>query len=204
MGEAGTSLAAAKAELRRQVRRRRAARPESLRAAEAVRLRDVVLASPVLHRARAVACYVSLATEPGTGPLRTALAAAGVRVLLPVVPDVSAPLDWAVDDGRLGPGPLGIAQPTGPRLGPAAAGDVDVFLVPALLVDTDGHRLGQGGGYYDATLAVLHERGAGVPVVALVHDDELTDAVRTPVPTGPLDRPVTAVATPSRWVDVPR
>lgn len=199
VGEA--ALAAVKADLRRRVRSRRRARPGEVRADDAVRLRDVVLASPVMAGARTVACYASMPAEPGTGPLIAALVSAGVRVLLPVVPaaPAPAPLDWAVGPGRLTPGPLGIAEPTGPRLGAAAVGDADVLLVPALLVDTAGHRLGQGGGYYDATLATV---AAGVPVVALVHDDELTDAARAPVPTGRTDRPVTAAATPSRWVDV--
>ena len=201
MDQAERVLAAAKADLRLRVRRRRAARPASLRARQAVQLSDVVLASRLLRDARTVACYASLATEPGTVPLRSALAEAGVRVLLPVLAGTPGPvpLDWAVDHGVLAPGPLGILQPAGPRLGAAAVGGVDVLLVPALLVDTDGRRLGQGGGHYDATLAALD---ADVPVVALVHDDELVDAALAPVPTGPLDRPVTAVATPSRWVDV--
>ena len=34
----------------------------------------------------------------------------------------------------------------------AARGDVDVVLVPALAVTPDGHRLGFGVGFYDATL----------------------------------------------------
>lgn len=40
-----------------------------------------------------------------------------------------------------------------PRDAPVAArGDVDVVLVPALAVTPDGHRLGFGSGFYDATL----------------------------------------------------
>lgn len=37
----------------------------------------------------------------------------------------------------------------------AARGDVDVVLVPALAVTPEGHRLGQGVGFYDATLPDL-------------------------------------------------
>ena len=37
----------------------------------------------------------------------------------------------------------------------AARGDVDVVLVPALAVTPDGHRLGYGSGFYDATLPDL-------------------------------------------------
>ena len=37
----------------------------------------------------------------------------------------------------------------------ASRGDVDVVLVPALAVSPEGHRLGQGVGFYDATLPDL-------------------------------------------------
>lgn len=35
----------------------------------------------------------------------------------------------------------------------AAPGDVDLVLVPALAADAQGHRIGYGAGYYDATLS---------------------------------------------------
>lgn len=185
-----------KAALRTQVRQRRAARPDDERDRAAERLAAVVTAVPAVRAARRVACYRSRPAEPGTGPLLRALHAAGAVVLLPVVTGPGRPLDWAVDDGADVPGPLGLSQPAGPRLGPRAVAGCDVLVVPALAVDRSGARLGQGGGYYDRTLARL---GPGrPPVVALVHDDELLAAGE--VPAGPHDVPVDAAATPSGWV----
>ena len=66
-----------------------------------------LLATPTVRRAATVAAYVSIGTEPGTGPLLDALTASGRRVILPVVlPDLD--LDWAVYDG---PGSLVRARP---------------------------------------------------------------------------------------------
>ncbi|MCB1721813.1 MAG: 5-formyltetrahydrofolate cyclo-ligase [Rhodospirillales bacterium] len=49
---------------------------------------------------------------------------------------------------KLVKGAFGILEPEeGEELQP------DIFLVPMLAFDRKGHRLGQGGGYYDATLA---------------------------------------------------
>ena len=45
-------------------------------------------------------------------------------------------------------GPYGILQPEGDEFVAP-----DIFLVPMLSFDRKGYRLGQGGGYYDATLA---------------------------------------------------
>jgi len=91
-------------------------------------------------------------------------------------------------------GALGIDEPTGPRLGPAAIADADAILVPALAVDRGGHRLGRGGGHYDRTLALLSRLRADPlpPRIALIYDDELLGAV----PFDELDQPVTAIVTP--------
>jgi 5-formyltetrahydrofolate cyclo-ligase len=149
-----------------------------------------LLAAPELRRAATVAAYVSVATEPGTGPLIEELAAAGKRVLLPVLlPD--GDLDWAVYDGpaSLVPARFGLLEPVGPRLGPGAVATADVVLVPALAVDRSGMRLGRGGGSYDRALPRVP---AGTFVCALLYDDELVDEV----PRADHDRAVTAVVTP--------
>ncbi len=65
------------------------------------------------------------------------------------------------------------------------------MLVPALLVDRHGTRLGKGGGSFDRALA----RATGL-TIALVHDDEVVDLL----PAEPHDVPVRAIATPSTGV----
>lgn len=188
----------AKRAMREWIRGLRAARSTAEQARVADVLATVLLELPVVRRARCVALYASLPGEPGTEPLRRALRARGVEVLLPVVrPDMH--LDWAVDTGE----PLGASsgrggpEPAGTRLGEAALGRADVVLVPALAADGAGHRLGQGGGCYDRALP--HAR-PDVPVLALVHDEEVLDAVSGPVPAGPHDRLVTGIVTPTRWI----
>jgi 5-formyltetrahydrofolate cyclo-ligase len=127
-----------------------------------------------------VAAYVPLPSEPGLAPR--------LGWLLPVLlPD--GDLDWVAYDGRLVTGRFGLAEPVGPRLGVDAVAGCDVVLVPALLVDLAGNRLGKGGGSYDRVLV----RATGL-TVALVGDDELVAAL----PTEPHDVPVRAVATPLR------
>jgi 5-formyltetrahydrofolate cyclo-ligase len=125
-----------------------------------------------------------------------------VRVVLPWLRE-DRDLDW-VDD----PGPAELPgapmRPPGDPLGLDTVRRVDLLLVPALAVDTAGRRLGQGGGSYDRVL----QRLAGAPtadrplVVACVHDDELLDARRSPLPEEPHDRRVDAVLTPGRYVDL--
>jgi 5-formyltetrahydrofolate cyclo-ligase len=177
-------VAEAKAALRRRVREKRRSRDAGARAQVAEQLRGVVLGLPEVRGAATVACYVSRPAEPGTAPLLAALRDLGIRVLLPVLL-ADSDLAWEVAT----PGPAA-DRPCREALSRA-----DVVLVPALAVDTLGHRLGQGGGSYDRALTRV---GAGVPVVALVHDDEVLDAAVEPVPAVAHDRAVDLAATPSR------
>jgi 5-formyltetrahydrofolate cyclo-ligase len=74
--------------------------------------------------------------------------------------------------------------------------------MPALAADTGGARLGQGGGWYDRSLAGS-AGGDAKPrlLVAVVHDDELFDATTDPLPVESHDLRVDAVLTPTRWVE---
>jgi 5-formyltetrahydrofolate cyclo-ligase len=200
--DARRAIENAKASLRRQIRQGRLARPLAERAYLARALRDVAMEAPPLRSAHVVTCYLDARGEPGTKPLRTALAEAGVQVLLPVVltAETHGTLDWAVDDGTSEPGPYrSLPQPAGQLLGPDALAKADVVLAPALAVDTLGHRLGQGGGFYDRALQLAR---LDAPVVAVVHDDEVLDADVEPVPALPHDRRVSAVLTPTRWITI--
>ncbi len=150
-----------------------------------------LLATPELRRAATIAAYVSIGTEPGTGPLLERLRALGRRVIVPVLlPDND--LDWAVYDGPhdLEPVGRGLLEPTGPRLGLDAVATADVVLTPGLAVDRTGMRLGRGGGSYDRALGRVP---VGTFTCTLLYDGELVDHV----PADPHDRRVTAVVTPS-------
>lgn len=164
---------------------------------DAEALASVILELPEVQAARCLTAYVSLPTEPGTAPLRSALRGAGIRVLLPVVLPGGV-LDWAEDCGplRATPDPGG-DEPTGWRLGPEAIGNADVVLTPALAVDSLGRRLGQGGGYYDRALPMA---APGAPVIAVVNATEILDAAVEPIPTEQHDHHVDAVVTPRGYL----
>jgi 5-formyltetrahydrofolate cyclo-ligase len=134
---------------------------------------------PLLDAALTVASYLPFGNEPGVAPRQ--------GWLLPVLREDDE-LDWSVFDGSLVTGRRGLREPAGPRLGLDAVSACDLVLVPALLVDHQGHRLGKGGGSYDRALG----RTTGL-TVALLHDGELVDVV----PALPHDVPVRAAATPS-------
>ena len=137
---------------------------------------------PTVRRGR----YVPVGSEPGGPPPAVMARHHPGRLITGSQPDLSL---IGRSMGRW-PGPKGTAEATGPRLGPHALADATLVVVPALAVDRRGVRLGKGGGSYDRALATVPP---GVPVIALLYDDELRDRL----PAEPHDRPVTAVITPS-------
>ncbi len=190
------ALAAQKIALRDQLltARRRRSLLEVGESAQAIA--EHLLATAVLQRAATIAAYVSIAGEPGTGPLIDSWFEAGRRALLPVLL-ADNDLDWATYRGptSLLSAGRGLLEPAGERLGRDALATADVVLVPGLAVDRTGMRLGRGGGSYDRALARVP---VGTPVITLLYDEEFLDAV----PGGSQDRRVSGVATPSRiiWI----
>jgi 5-formyltetrahydrofolate cyclo-ligase len=175
--------------LRDQLLTARKRLPLSVVGERARALADHLSAAPEIRRAATVAAYVSVSSEPGTGPLLDALTLAGKRVILPLVqPDLD--LDWAeyAGPGALRSARLGLLEPVGPALGLDAIRGADAVLVPGLAVGRDGMRLGRGGGCYDR---VLERVLPGTFVCLLLHSEEMLDAV----PSEDHDRPVSAVAT---------
>ncbi len=136
-----------------------------------------------------VAGYWPMGSEMDVRSLLTALHALGVRILLPEVLGPTNPLgfrNWAPGIA-LESGPFGIPVPAGPRCDEQPS----ILLIPLLAFDRLGFRLGQGGGYYDRTLAAIRRtrraiRAIGIayaaqeiPLVPREHHDQKLDGVAT-------------------------
>lgn len=102
-----------------------------------------------------IAAYWPLGREFDTLPLLARALELGHSCALPVIQPGSKILKFVrwTDGTELAPGPHGVMQP------PAGAVtewiEPDILIVPLLAFDRKGYRLGQGGGYYDATIGAL-------------------------------------------------
>ena len=142
-----------------------------------------------------VAAYVSVGHEPCTRLLLERLHETGVKVLLPVLGPHLARC-WGLFQGSedlAERAPRRPPEPSGPKLPAEAVRHVDALLIPALAVDRDGRRLGQGGGWYDRMLPL---RAPGTHTFAIIHPEEL---VAGPLPVEEHDEPVDAVITAQEW-----
>jgi 5-formyltetrahydrofolate cyclo-ligase len=182
-----------KASLRARIRHARRQRSSDERQACRHGIAEHALAALERCDATTVACFIDAAGEPPTTALLQALWAQGMVVLTPRVHGPE--LEWVVTTptSELTAGAYGIPEVRAGELG--SLDDVQAMLIPALAIDHDGVRLGQGGGFYDRTL------GGGrphPPVLAVVFSDE--DGIE--VPREPHDMAVDAVITETgvRWV----
>jgi 5-formyltetrahydrofolate cyclo-ligase len=145
-----------KAELRTQLRARRAALTAGERdaAAAAIAVHGVRLLARRAQARAIVGAYWPVRGEADPRPLARALAACGARLALPVVHgDAMTFRRWANDDALV---PAGFGA-----LGPAAEAPAVVptlVLAPLVGFDARGMRLGQGKGYYDRWLQSLRTR----------------------------------------------
>jgi 5-formyltetrahydrofolate cyclo-ligase len=148
--------------------------------------------------ARKVAMTIKFGTEPNTDPVMQSLHADGVEIWVPVS-HADRSMSWVrwtpdvpMESSKFGP----IKEPVGQRFGPEAVADADAIVVPALAVDSDGYRLGKGGGYYDRFLATLPQLTQRLPfLVTPVFDYEFVDAAAKAFPVDEHDLPVQAVIT---------
>lgn len=110
-----------------------------------------VLAWQQKNKVQTLGVYWPLRDEPDLHPAYAELARRGVRLLLPVVVQKDAALEfaeWAIGEAMVKDA-MGVAVPAGLRMAPYPP----ALLVPCLGYNRHGYRLGYGGGFYDRTLA---------------------------------------------------
>ena len=128
---------------------------------------------------RSVALYNSQPDEPDTETLMRQLFEDGINVYLPVC-EPEYQLSWVrwepgIELERSPRAP--VMEPVGQRFGvePFEAEDgISTLFIPALSIDANGYRLGQGGGYYDRFLPRIAH--TPVQVAAMVFDEEFVPA----------------------------
>lgn len=182
-----------KAELRAEGLRKRKAFAVSLapelRAELEGALAGIVL--PHLAGAGIIGAYHPLRDEVSPLPILAGLAP-GQRYGLPWFADREACFLWR-EGPAAEPSPWGVAQPSAG----AEALAPDVVLVPVVLADRRGIRIGHGKGHYDRALAHLRKSGGRVFTIGLAWEAQVVDE---PIPADPWDMKLDALATPKEWI----
>ncbi len=139
-----------KKSLRAQMLQQRLALPQPSIQSLSLAIASRVINSHWFKSARKIALYVAIRNEVNPiGILHAGLAISGKIMLLPRVSGKELQFVPVNSGYELTPGFKGILEPVGKA---EPVGDIDLFLVPGLVFDRQGHRIGYGKGYYDVAL----------------------------------------------------
>ena len=150
-------MATSRADLKANLRRRlRAQREERYVEHNLLHLLNL----PEISQAQVIASYYSFGTEPSTLELNQAILEKGKSLLLPRIN--GEVIEWVQWDGS-----AETLQENGKFHEPIGGlftnlNSINLVLVPALAIDPDGFRLGQGGGFYDRALPQLRAWKHGI------------------------------------------
>lgn len=166
--------------------------PETRRQMSA-RIADAFTSLPLSRQRQIFFIYCGYCSEVATAHLIHRLLAAGKTVAVPrTLPDEAAMLAVRITDPEreLAPGYRGIPEP-GLQLSASAVlspGDLEVAVVPGLVFDLNGHRLGYGGGFYDRFLAVDAPRALRV---GLAYSGQVVEQIAAQSHDVPMDMLIT-------------
>ncbi len=149
-------IAKQKAELRWHMLDRRDALDEGVRAQLNHSITGKLLALPEYAKPKTILAYMSIGSEFDTAEFIRELLASGKILALPKVNKAKKILELYLVNNpatELRRGMWGIAEPDEAICQRIAIDEVDLVLVPGLVFDTLGYRIGYGGGYYDKLLA---------------------------------------------------
>lgn len=149
-------MIANKQQLRRQIRqtRKMLTREEQHAASYAVARH----ASRLIRRGKRMSAYWAAGSELDLSVLISDVLSRGAEVYLPVIPFRGRRLWFSRFDASsrwYHERRYGMLECTGKM---RRAEQLDVMFIPLLGIDHEGYRLGQGGGFYDASLAFQHRR----------------------------------------------
>jgi 5-formyltetrahydrofolate cyclo-ligase len=136
-------------------------------------IQDALLGMDEYKRARLLAIYAPIHHEVDTARIAAEALGSGKRVAFPVVVEHGLVFREVKELSSLEKGSYGIMEPC-PTCMVFEPDEVDIFILPGIAFDLQGHRIGYGKGYYDKTLHRLEGKGR---FVAFCYDFQLLEAI---------------------------
>lgn len=162
-----------KTELRKMIREKKRAMTETEICAASEKLCQMFAETDQYRCASTIYGYLPYNQEVRTVPLLEKALADGKRVAVPKVYGDEMRFIYITDLSQVEKGYAGIPEPVAD--GPVADDETALVLMPGLVFDPQGHRIGYGGGFYDKFLAAEPNH----PTVALCYAFQLLPELET-------------------------
>lgn len=152
------------------------------------KLSDNLLKLDEYNKAGVVFAFISKDIEVDTSGLINDALMRGKRVAVPRcnAEDTTISFYYMSSYDDLEPGFYGLLEPDAAKCELADEADADIVIVPGLVYDRDGYRLGFGKGYYDRFLEEYEGLTVGVCYSRCIEDK---------LPRGYYDRPIKIIVT---------
>jgi 5-formyltetrahydrofolate cyclo-ligase len=176
--------------IREQILQERSQLTESAHRSHSRKIIDLLKATKYYKEAKVVMCFVSFNDELDTHQFIKEALAEGKRIIVPITVQATKELipSELKDFSELEPGYYNILTPKKEFIRPVEQSEIDLVVVPGVVFDPFGYRVGYGGGYYDR---FLHSIARTVPKIAVGFGMQLVDRV----PRESFDIPVDMIIT---------
>lgn len=167
--------------LRSRIREKKRAMTEEEIVSRSKKLAALFYESEAYQNARTIYGYLSYNQEVRTVPMLEKALADGKAVAVPKVYGDEMKFILMTDLSQVCKGYAGIPEPISD--GPEAQDPTALVLMPGLAFDSQGHRMGYGGGFYDKFLASEPEH----PTLALCYEFQMLPSLETEPHDIPVD-----------------
>ena len=162
-----------KAALRREIREKKRAMSEEQIVQASCRLGELFFETEQYRNAKTIYGYLPYNQEVRTVPILERALVDGKQVAVPKVYGDDMRFIYLTDLSRVEKGYAGIPEPIAD--GPVAQDTTALVLMPGLVFDPQGHRIGYGGGFYDRFLS----QEPNHPTVALCYEFQMMPSLQT-------------------------
>lgn len=170
-----------KKELRRTIREQKRAMTEEEITRRSAQLGRLFLESDAYKNAVSIYGYLPYNQEVRTVPMLEQAIRDGKRVAVPKVFGDEMKFLWLDDLTQVEKGYAGIPEPVADE--PVADDETALVLMPGLAFDSQGHRIGYGGGFYDKFLSAEPNH----PTLALCYAFQMLPSLETEAHDIPVD-----------------
>lgn len=180
-----------KKELRKKYLHMRSSIPKSEIIEKSHTIIQKLVKTDYYRHANVIMTYVDFKNEVVTRDFMQVALDDGQRIVVPVTDTASRKLYLSeIKDIRheLGPGTYGVLEPKKEFIREVSIDELDLILVPGLVYDMRGYRIGYGGGYYDRLLRNINKKTKTiglafdfqlVPMLVVESHDQKVDIIIT-------------------------
>jgi 5-formyltetrahydrofolate cyclo-ligase len=157
-----------------------------------VKVQQRFLHSRLFHDVDRLALYSAIHNEVVTDAVAERAIEVGKTLVYPRIKGNDLQFVRVLSLSELTPGSFGVLEPAGSEL--VAVEELDLIVVPGVVFDRLGHRLGYGRGFYDRALAGCRN---DCIKVGFAYDNQLVDSL----PTAKYDKTLSVLITESNTID---